>query len=353
MLMKEPTLTMPKSIGKLLLWYGIIYLVVIKLREVIYADSLSEAFSDYNDPHMFGLMIASGLAFFSYSLFSYLGLHLFFGKVAWWQLLGALIFLIIGCMFFRAFLEEFVIYNIFGVGNYNRNMSWPVYLLDNVYYAIIFCSLGIVFFFVQYGHFSEANRRQIEVSQRETELKFLRSQVNPHFLFNTLNNLYSLVATESSQALPVIDKLSGLLRYSLYDQASMVPLAREITYLQDFLELESLRVDGLVPPEVIFGPFSKDWQLPPLLLVPFIENAFKHGDLKNADRPLRIQLSELENRLHFRVENLIRKETASQDEVGGIGLNNVRKRLDLMYPRRYVLEINPRAEDFIVDLKFG
>lgn len=351
--MKELTLKMPRLIGRLLLWYVIIYLVVIKMRHIIYADTLSEAFIKYDDPHQVGLFITSSLALLSYALLSYLGLHRYFGKVAWWKLLLGLILLIIGCMFFRAFLEEFVVYNIFGVGNYNRDMSWPVYLLDNLYYAIIFTALGIVFYFVQFGHFTEAARQRSELLQRETELKFLRSQVNPHFLFNTLNNLYSLVATESSQALPVIDKLSGLLRYSLYDHAPMVALDREIDYLKDFLELESLRVDGLVPPAVNFGSFSKDWQLPPLLLVPFIENAFKHGDLKCADRPLRIQLSELGDRLHFRVENLIRKETASQDELGGIGLNNVRKRLDLMYPGRYVLEISSRGEDFIVDLKFG
>lgn len=345
--------TMPKRTGRLLLWYMVVYLMVISSRDILVADTLANAFEEYKDPRLFAFKITSISVFACYTVAGYLLLHRFFARIPWWQLLGIFVLLIFSCMFLRAFLEEFVVLHIFGQGNYNPNMSWLRYLLDNLYYAAIFSSLGIIFFFVQYGQFSEMARRRSKLLQRESELKFLRSQVNPHFLFNTLNNLYSLVATESSQALPVIDKLSGLLRYSLYDHAPMVALDREILYLKDFLELESLRVDGLVPPEVDFGPFSKDWQLPPLLLVPFIENAFKHGDLKNVDRPLLIQLNELENRLHFRVENLIRKEIISQDEVGGIGLANVRKRLDLMYPGRYILEVNPGTENFVVDLKFG
>lgn len=343
---------MPLRIGTLCLWYMGVFLVAIRLRDFLGVDAIQQEIAEWNDPHMAALKISSGLAFFSYSLTAYLLLYYYYERFRWFLLLPALAMLSAGCMFFRSFLEEVVILKLFGHGNYNPNMSWGAYLLDNLYYAIVFTSLGIIFYFVQLSRYKSAALQQTMILQQETELKFLRSQVNPHFLFNTLNNLYALVHTKSEQALPALEKLSGLLRYSLYEQESTVALEREVGYLKDLLHLESLRVDGLVEPKVTIGPFTKEWKLPPLLLVPFVENAFKHGDLKDFGHPLYLSLTESADRdaLIFRVENAIRTNVNSKDQVGGIGLANVRQRLALLYPNRHRLSAGIHGEEFIVEL---
>lgn len=305
-----------------------------------------------NEAYEIALEFTALLAFFSYTFLAYLLLYYLYPrlKAKWWALVLLFSVMVLACMFLRAFLEEFVLFHIFGQHNYNPSMSWTKYLLDNIYYAIIFTPVGIVFYLSELNRYSEAIRQRAELLQRETELKFLRSQVNPHFLFNTLNNVYSLVATGSEKALPALDKLSGLLRYSLYDQAPRVPILQEVAYLKDLIHLECMRVENIAVPQVTIGLFQEDWQLPPLLLVPFVENAFKHGELKDPEHPLRISLTEDSGRLRFRVSNLKRHNTTSQDEVGGIGLANTRKRLALVYANQHDLRIADEGDTFQVEL---
>ncbi|WP_020569406.1 sensor histidine kinase [Neolewinella persica] len=343
---------MPLRIGTLSLWYLGVFLIAIRLRDFLEVDAIQQEIAEWSHPHMAALKISSGLAFFSYSLAAYLLLYFLYERFRWYLLLPALATLAMGCMFFRSFLEEVVILNLFGHGNYNPNMSWGAYLLDNLYYAILFTSLGIIYYFVQLSQHKSTALQKTMILQKETELKFLRSQVNPHFLFNTLNNLYALVHTNSPQALPALEKLSGLLRYSLYEQEPSVALEREVGYLRDLLHLESLRVDGLAQPQVVVGPFTREWKLPPLLLVPFVENAFKHGDLKDFSHPLQLSLTESTDgsTLFFRVKNLIRTNITSKDQVGGIGLPNVRKRLALLYPGLHQLSAGPQGDLFVVEL---
>ena len=298
------------------------------------------------------LSFTSPLAFFVRSLIMYIILYFLYQRMSGWKIILVLILGLFAGILFRALLEEGVLVAIRGYGNYNPNISWTYYFTDNLYYSFMFCSLGIVFYFIQLARHNEAQRQQFAALQRESELKFLRSQVNPHFLFNTLNNLYALVNRGSDQALPALEKLSGLLRYSLYEREATVPLAREIRYLEDLLHLESMRIEALAPVDWRVGTFTKDWQLPPLLLVPFVENAFKHGDLREPEKPLRLQLEEDDNgALSFRVSNPIKVGQQSKDGSGGIGLRNVQKRLELLYPDRHDLQITAEDEQFDVHLK--
>ncbi|MEO0628708.1 MAG: histidine kinase, partial [Bacteroidota bacterium] len=230
--------------------------------------------------------------------------------------------------------------------------TWVEYFSDNLYYSIVFCSLGIVFYFVELSNYNERKKKDFAILQRETEIKFLRSQINPHFLFNTLNNVYSLVNRNSPSALPAIEKLSSLLRYSLYEQKKSVPLSQEVAYLKQLVELESMRIEGLAP--VVWEVDSKlsDWQVPPLLLVPFIENAFKHGNLQDPSQPLTIRLSvEKNQRLNFQVTNKIKTGQNSKDGTGGIGLVNVQKRLNLLYADAHNLSISNHGELFNAHLE--
>ncbi len=336
----------------LLVWFAAVYLVVIKFRDVLLAEPSADWIERYDNVYAVVLQLSVYVSFCSYAFLAYLILYYLHPRVKtrWWNLILPFSVMILACIFLRAFIEEYVLFNIFGQHNYNPNMSWKIYLLDNFYYAIIFTPVGIVYYLSELNRYNVEIRRKVELLHHETELKFLRSQVNPHFLFNTLNNLYSLVATGSDKALPALDKLSGLLRYSLYDQEPLVPLNRETDYLKDFLHLECMRVEDLALPRVTIGPFTKDWQLPPLLLVPFIENAFKHGELKDPRHPLLISLTEEGEQLRFQVTNLKRKNVTSQDRIGGIGLANTRKRLSLVYPERHTLTLSSDEDVFRIDL---
>lgn len=334
-------------------WSLLTYFLVFELREILMGAPLAGYVEQYSSSFSIALQVEVLFAFSAYAFSAYLLLYFFRPqlKKQVGVIVGLLLVGVLACIFLRAFLEEFVLFNLFGEHNYNPDMSWKNYVLDNLYYAIIFTSIGVVFYFSELTRFNEKQRLETEALQRETELKFLRSQVNPHFLFNTLNNLYSLVSANSDQALPALEKLSGMLRYSLYEKSRVVPLSQEIGYLEDLIHLERLRVEDPAPPQITIGPFTHAWQLPPLLLVPFIENAFKHGELRDEERPLHISLIEENDTLHFRVENAVRNNAKSKDDVGGIGLANVRKRLQLVFPGRHRLVVTRQEDLFVVDLR--
>ncbi|MEM6772269.1 MAG: histidine kinase, partial [Bacteroidota bacterium] len=219
---------MPLQLGQLGIWYFIGYFLIIRLREFTLDGSFYEELAEYKDGHMLALKLSALFAFFSYTLCQYLLLYYGYRRWRWYVLVLVQVGMILSCMFFRAFLEEGIVAAIFGYGNYNPDMPWSTYLWDNVYYAVIFCCLGLVYYFYQLANFNEQRRQESELLQRETELKFLRSQVNPHFLFNTLNNLYALVNANSRHSLTALEKLSALLRYSLYEKAPLVPIEKEI-----------------------------------------------------------------------------------------------------------------------------
>jgi len=197
---------------------------------------------------------------------------------------------------------------------------------------------------------------QTELSKRqlESELQFLKNQINPHFLFNTLNNIYTLAYLKEDNAAPMIMKLSELLRYMLYQcQGPWVPLQDEVAFLRNIVEMQKLKSDtyaqGIVFDVAGVGPGHR---IVPLLLLTFFENSFKHCDLDlNVEGHIRISL-EVDDRdqLSFFCLNTKRPATAAVNEPGGIGLANARKRLELTYPGRHALEINDHAGTFEIRL---
>lgn len=184
-------------------------------------------------------------------------------------------------------------------------------------------------------------KSELLLQNQTSELALLRSQVNPHFLFNTLNNIYSLVYKKSDDAPAAVMKMSAIMRYMLYDATSdKVLLEKEVEYLKSFIELQLLRIrqkDLVVL--TITGPIEGR-NIAPMLLIPFVENAFKHGN-KNITPPgIIINLNIEDNRILFEITNYLRKNSAtSRDKAKGIGLNNVRRRLELLFPGKHVLDI--------------
>ncbi|TAF83660.1 MAG: histidine kinase, partial [Sphingobacteriales bacterium] len=178
---------------------------------------------------------------------------------------------------------------------------------------------------------------------------FLKSQINPHFLFNSLNNIYSLAYQQSASTPYAILKLSDILRYMLYESNdSKVALLTEIEYLKSFIELQKLRFKTNLSVHLnIEGNISKQ-QIMPLVLISFVENAFKHGVATEVDYPINILISVHENKLLFTISN--KKSNHIKDVTGGIGMANVVRRLDLTYPNQYKLNVNSSTMNYYCEL---
>ncbi|TNE58125.1 MAG: histidine kinase [Bacteroidetes bacterium] len=205
---------------------------------------------------------------------------------------------------------------------------------------------------------SFANRKEKEATEfrsekLEAELKFLKSQINPHFLFNALNNIYTLTVIKSDKAPENLLKLSGMLRYMLYDcKADQVPLGKEIEYLRHFIDLHLLKDSRGLNVDVQLDESRPNRTIAPMLFIPFVENAFKHSKVEDREKGwIRIRLQTTDEHLVFEVENSVPEQQFTKDEAGGIGLNNVRRQLELLYPDRHELDIEPGPEVYKIRLK--
>ena len=184
----------------------------------------------------------------------------------------------------------------------------------------------------------------------EAELKFLKAQLNPHFLFNALNNIYALVLTRSDKAADSLMTLSQLLRYIIYDTAAQkVSLEKEITYLKYYIDLESLRLNDTKNFHFDISIDPINYEIIPLIFIPFVENCFKHSDIKHGGE-IAIKMNLTGNKLDFICENTFSDKVKSTDHTGGIGLENSIKRLEMLYPNNHFLTINEKDNRFCVKL---
>jgi sensor histidine kinase YesM len=186
----------------------------------------------------------------------------------------------------------------------------------------------------------------------KTELSFLRSQINPHFIFNILNNLVALEQMKSEELGPTILKLSSLLQYMLYDtDEDRVPIAKEVEYLQSYIDLQRQRFGTKVPVNVSMEAPPGHFEIEPMLLIPFVENAFKHGVGMIENPMIEISLRVSDGVLYFAVENRFNPASEEiRDKTSGIGLGNVKRRLKLLYGDQHVLHISRDEGWFVVSL---
>ncbi|WP_224999531.1 sensor histidine kinase [Cesiribacter sp. SM1] len=203
----------------------------------------------------------------------------------------------------------------------------------------------------KYWYHKNQLNKQLEAEKLKAELQVLRAQVHPHFLFNTLNNLYSLALQQSVHTPEVVLKLSGLLRYMLYDcNAAKVPLWMELRLMYDYIELEKLRYGDRLDFSIDIEGDPAGSTIAPLLLLPFLENSFKHGASEQLDQAwISLSLRLRPNELRMKLMNGI-VESPVRQSAHGIGLQNVQKRLMLLYPDKHELKIFREAEVFIVSL---
>lgn len=226
----------------------------------------------------------------------------------------------------------------------------------NLYFVVTFLIAGSssIFQIITDWFRQLTERQELQTRTMQSELRFLKSQINPHFLFNTLNNLYALTLKKSDKAPDIVIKLSEMMRYMLYEcNEKQVPLYKEVNYLRNYLDLEALRQHENIRIAFNVEGSIGDQQIAPLLFIPFLENSFKHGlNTQLAAGFVDIHLSVADNAVDFRIENSKGQTIARHDNrpSGGIGLENVRRRLNLLYPDRYKLVVSNNPNTFEVRL---
>lgn len=300
-----------------------------------------------------GIDTASGLALrmldficsLLFALVPYLAFHRFYPAKKIFTIFLAVAFSLPVIFFISYGLESGLLWKL-------QHRSTPFirlrhYFLDHLFYIILYIVYGITFYFIRYAYFREMQQKELALQNRESELSFLRSQINPHFLFNSLNNIYSLVYLQSPHSLEAIAGFSDLLRYMLYDTQQDVPLEKEAHYIRQFISLQELKQEGMAKAGFeIKGPLHKVF-VPPLLLIPFVENAFKHGNTENDEIVLSLQTDG--KHTSFYCQN--KKNVNRKDMTGGIGLQNVKRRLELLFPGKHRLSVMDGPVLFIVKLE--
>jgi len=247
---------------------------------------------------------------------------------------------------------EQIIYPAIGWNSYDRQMSLPFALMIASSTNFINIFFGIAISYLIDWRNIHYEKQVLEKEQAKTELAFLKSQINPHFLFNTINDIYALTYQKSDQAPGALLKLSELLRYMLRESdEQFVALTKEITYLENVIELQRMGQKGLCYVSFNIEGALRNKKIAPLILINFVENAFKHGVFDAEKTPIVIDLTVNDNKLHFNISNKI--DHRHKDKTGGIGLVNVKRRLSLIYHEQHELEIEEKKDTFTVDLKIN
>ncbi|SKC48241.1 sensor histidine kinase [Ohtaekwangia koreensis] len=267
-------------------------------------------------------------------------------------------------MIFFGILARIVAYYTIYPMYYPMATNVPLFFLPKILITIfsIYSLVAIVASFHLIKHWynhQQASQRlhqtaqQLEKEKLAAELKLLKSQINPHFLFNTLNNLYALTLQHSHKAPEMVYKLSQLMNYMLYDSNQMeVSLQKEIQYIQNYIDLEKVRYDTRLDVSLNVYDVPDTIHIAPLLILPFVENSFKHGVSNQLSGGwIRIDILIQENTLVLKVENSKNIFPPEDKPVSGIGLKNVRKRLDLIYADCHSLQLLDEDETYLVILK--
>jgi Histidine kinase len=255
-------------------------------------------------------------------------------------------------LIFLMYMSAFLLDHYFLKPAIPENMAHIEFSLMHFIYVGAVCAvlLGAVLGLKVFKKWINDVQRMNELHQTnlKTELEQLKSQVNPHFLFNTLNNLLVLTKTDAEKASQVLLGLSDLLRYQLYDSArEKIFLTKDIAFIQNLLALEKIRKNDF-DYEIHTAGNVDNVNLPPFLFIPFVENAVKHGASTVGHSYLTLNFRIKEKQLHFTSENS--KPPVKKNSTGGLGLKNINRRLELIYPGNHTLEINDEADKYIVNL---
>lgn len=271
------------------------------------------------------------------------------------ELLAMMLILWFGTSFLRAWVEI----QVFGGSIFDHD---PVHrssiLRLTLGYALSFFLLllfSTLYQLVENRRKLELQHLELESKHTEAQLNYLKAQINPHFLFNTLNNIYAAATLQHPRTADMVLRLSELLRYVTYDaQANQVPLEKEIAQIRAYIDLFQLKSETPLPVHVDIVGDPKPYLIEPVLLLPMVENALKHGDLElNPAGFLNVKVEIRPATLHFVVTNSFDPQNRQKDAVGGVGLENVRQRLALNYPGKHRFDLRADNRVFTADLELS
>lgn len=255
------------------------------------------------------------------------------------------------------FVMWYTFRNHIKIGDFPTYKHLPLFHLSKILvssisnYVIVL--LAVILKLFKWWFLDQQYKVQIEKEKLESELKYLKAQIHPHFLFNTLNNLYALTLQNSSKASDMVIKLSGLLDYMLYHSNNeRVGLQKELTIIEDYIELEKLRYGERLKLNYEVSGSTQGIEIAPLILIPFVENAFKHGASNDRSKPeININVEITNDNLKLKINNTVPKHAQTpKNGSNGIGLENIRRRLELIYTDKHKLDINFKDNYYHVDL---
>ena len=254
----------------------------------------------------------------------------------------------------RFLLEEVLFPLTLGFNNYQLDGSTAYkigyYIGDNLFFGSPMLVLSAAVWGAQAALRRERENRQLREEKRAAEVAFLKTQINPHFLYNTLNMLFSMAYPVAKPVANAILKLSELMRYMLHESPDgQVDLEKEIEYLHNYLALYRLRFSDSFHVDFRVGGEPAGHRVAPLVLIPFVENAIKHGVLDDPENPVHIRLNIEGEQLFFEVKN--QRSDGNKDATTGIGLPNLRRRLELLYPGRHELRVGSEGARFVTSLQ--
>jgi hypothetical protein len=300
---------------------------------------------DYMDSILNAMLYLPGHMFIVYSLLYFLVPHFLIKRKYIEFFVGLL--LVVGCCAAYAWFMQLQLSEDDDFKGFNMSTGRSV--LPFIHVAGIAISIKLLSYWYQ------QKQQTLEAQQQRTqaELEMLKSQLHPHFLFNTLNNLYAYTLEQSPKAPEIVLKLSALLRFMIYESnAVLITLKEEINVLKHYTELEKLRYGDRLDISLVISDYIGEYKIAPLLLLPFLENAFKHGTSRQIDQcwiSLNLSITDA-GILNFKLVNSIDNEQPVVNEPGGIGLMNVSRRLELLYKDRFKLETIMQEEVYIVNL---
>lgn len=237
------------------------------------------------------------------------------------------------------------------MGGFMRGQRPVADAYNTVLFLLIF-TVGTCISVIQRWLKTEQTRKETENEKLNTELSFLKSQVNPHFFFNTLNNIYSLAVVRSEKTAPAVMKLASIMRYILTEtERDLVPLSNEVEFTNNFIDLQKVRLTDKVILSFTTDLKSEDLLVAPLLFIPFVENAFKYGVSTKESSSIHIEIKTEGNKILFSSVNYIVASENTLMENTGIGINNVKRRLELMYPGKHKLTSGEKDNYYSVHLE--
>jgi sensor histidine kinase YesM len=248
-------------------------------------------------------------------------------------------------------LVPFVITSVFRFFTIRVAFEYPYFLTLTYILAIPFAVSGMIFRLLE----DWITKEKLIKQNLQSELALLKNQINPHFLFNTLNNIDSLIKSNPDMASEILLKLSEILRYMIYDtNTDKVPLSDEIRHIESYIDLQKIQFSNKALVSLSNQITADQILIAPMLFIPFVENAFKHCNQKNTPDAIRIKFTIMDKHVHFECVNIFDKSlNMNKDKASGIGLSNIKRRLELIYPDRHSLIIQEADNQFKVSLSIN